>query len=202
MLSYRIGDAPGTDPGQETPGATTVHGKYLPSPPNDGRLWVMACGIVERVPSEIYTLWRDVESTPLWRAHLHEVRLTGETTSHWTMGRGARKLEWECEIVEDLPGKRIAWRSKQSDCDISDEVQFEPDEPKTGTVVTVVRQFGRNKSSTAWEILTGRNPKQALIDDLRNFKTLVETGVALRPYPRKRRIGTLVDRLQESLSQT
>jgi len=32
------------------------------------------------------------------------------------------------------------------------------------------------KLSSAWETLVGRNPKQAVIDNLRHFKALVETG--------------------------
>jgi len=32
------------------------------------------------------------------------------------------------------------------------------------------------KLSSAWETLVGRNPKQAVIDNLRHFKALAETG--------------------------
>lgn len=32
------------------------------------------------------------------------------------------------------------------------------------------------KLASAWETLRGRNPKQAVIENLRHFKALVETG--------------------------
>ena len=32
------------------------------------------------------------------------------------------------------------------------------------------------KLASAWETLTGRNPKQAVIENLRHFKALAETG--------------------------
>jgi hypothetical protein len=32
------------------------------------------------------------------------------------------------------------------------------------------------KLASAWETIVGRNPKQAVIENLRHFKSLVETG--------------------------
>jgi hypothetical protein len=33
-----------------------------------------------------------------------------------------------------------------------------------------------SKLASTWETLTGRNPKQAIIENLRHFKALAETG--------------------------
>ena len=33
-----------------------------------------------------------------------------------------------------------------------------------------------SKFASAWETLTGRNPKQAIIENLRHFKALAESG--------------------------
>ena len=37
-------------------------------------------------------------------------------------------------------------------------------------------EFKMSKLASAWETLTGRNPKQAVIENLRHFKALAETG--------------------------
>jgi hypothetical protein len=43
-------------------------------------------------------------------------------------------------------------------------------------MVTVLQEFRIGKLANAWETLTGRNPKQAVIENLRHFKALTETG--------------------------
>jgi len=42
--------------------------------------------------------------------------------------------------------------------------------------VTVLMEFRIGKLASAWETLTGRNPKQGVIENLRHFKALAETG--------------------------
>jgi hypothetical protein len=43
-------------------------------------------------------------------------------------------------------------------------------------MVTVLQEFRMGKLSSAWETIVGRNPKQAVIENLRHFKALAETG--------------------------
>ncbi len=45
-----------------------------------------------------------------------------------------------------------------------------------GTMVTVLQEFRMGKLVSAWETVTGRNPKQAIIENLRHFKAFAETG--------------------------
>jgi hypothetical protein len=40
----------------------------------------------------------------------------------------------------------------------------------------VLQEFRIGKLASVWETLTGRNPKQGVIEDLRHFKALAETG--------------------------
>jgi hypothetical protein len=39
-----------------------------------------------------------------------------------------------------------------------------------------LQEFRMGKWTSAWETLVGRNPKQAVIENLRHFKALAETG--------------------------
>ena len=41
---------------------------------------------------------------------------------------------------------------------------------------TVLQEFRMGKLASTWETFVGRNPKQAVIENLRHFKALAETG--------------------------
>ena len=45
-----------------------------------------------------------------------------------------------------------------------------------GTIVTVLQEFRQGKLATAAETIFSRNPKQAVIENLRHFKAFAETG--------------------------
>lgn len=157
-----------------------VSGRYLPPPVDkDGKLWVRTSALILRSPEELYAMWHDVEKVPMWQEQMAEVRATGPKTSHWIMRQGNdsdNTIEWNSEIMNDEPGKRIAWRSTGGDSNNAGEVIFEPAPAGRGTMVTVLQEFRMGKLESAWETLTGRNPKQAVIENLRHFKALAETG--------------------------
>jgi uncharacterized membrane protein len=156
-----------------------LNGRYLPPPEDkDGKQWVRTSALVMVPAAELYEMWRDVAKAPLWQEEIEHVRVTGAKTSHWVMRSGddGARIEWDSEVLNDEPGKRIAWRSIGGDSDNAGEVIFEESPTGRGTVVTVLQEFRMGKLTSAWETLTGRNPKQAVIENLRHFKALAETG--------------------------
>jgi hypothetical protein len=50
-------------------------------------------------------------------------------------------------------------------------------------MVTVLEQIHTGKFTRLWETITGRDPKQAVIENLRHFKALAETGEIPRSQP-------------------
>jgi uncharacterized membrane protein len=151
--------------------------RYLPPPQDgDGKIWVRTSALVNAPEEELYRMWRDVESAPLWQEQIVSVARTGERTSHWVMQVKDERVEWDSEVLNDEPGKRIAWRSIDGNSDNAGEVIFERATAGRGTMVTVLQEFKMSKLASAWEALTGRNPKQAVIENLRHFKALAETG--------------------------
>jgi uncharacterized membrane protein len=151
--------------------------RYLPPPQDgDGKIWVRTSALVNAPEEELYRIWRDVESAPLWQEQIVSVARTGERTSHWVMQVKDERVEWDSEVLNDEPGKRIAWRSIDGNSDNAGEVIFERATAGRGTMVTVLQEFKMSKLASAWETLTGRNPKQAVIENLRHFKALAETG--------------------------
>ena len=154
-----------------------LNGHYAPPPQDrDGKQWVRTSALVQASAAELYELWRDLESTPKWQEEITSVVMTGPVTSHWTMKHDDKTVEWDAVILNDEPGKRIAWRSTAGDIEEAGEVIFEPAPGKRGCMVTVLMEFKLNLLESTVATLTGRNPKQAVIENLRHFKALAETG--------------------------
>jgi uncharacterized membrane protein len=157
--------------------AVLQDGHYLPAPEDkDGKQWARTTALVQGSPQELYNLWRATEKAPLWQEQIDEVVITGEKTSRWTMKDSDKTLTWDAEILADEPGKRIAWHSIDGDFNEAGEVVFEPAPGDRGTYVTLLMEFKVGKFASARESITGRNPKQGVIENLRHFKALAETG--------------------------
>lgn len=154
-----------------------LNGRYLPPPKDeDGKLWVRTSALILLTPEQLYSAWHDLESIPMWQEEIASVVQTGPTTSHWVMKTDDHQMEWDSEILADEPGKRIAWRSIAGEPENAGEVIFEPAPGGVGTMVTVLQEFRMGKLASAWATFVGRNPKQAVIENLRHFKALMETG--------------------------
>jgi uncharacterized membrane protein len=171
---------------QESGAAALLNGHYAPSPKDrEGKTWVRTSVIVQAHPEKLYEMWRDVEAAPTWHERIVETRKTGSNTYHWVMKDepGDNVLEWDFEILADEPGKRIAWRSISGEPESAGEVIFEPAPGGRGTMVTVLEQFRMGKLARTWEAITGRDPKQSVIENLRHFKAMAETGEIPRSEP-------------------
>jgi uncharacterized membrane protein len=161
------------------PGTSAViqNGRYMPPPEDkDGKLWVRTSALVQRSPDELYAMWRDIESAPQWQEEIRQVTMTGPNTSHWVMQADDKTIEWDAEILNDEPGRRIAWRSIGGESENAGEVTFEEAPGGRGSIVTVLQEFRMGKLASAWGTLVARNPKQAIVENLRHFKALAETG--------------------------
>jgi uncharacterized membrane protein len=198
-MSKALNEKPNAEPFPTAASAGVIlNGRYLPPPEDkDGKVWVRTSALIYADAEDLYSMWRDVESAPLWQEQIEKVTLTGETTSHWVMRTGDtnsadrnsedtnegkdtsnenKTIEWDSELLKDEPGRRIAWRSTGGESDNAGEVVFEPAPGGRGTMVTVLQEFRMGKLSSLWQTIVGRNPKQAVIENLRHFKALAETG--------------------------
>lgn len=154
-----------------------INGHYAPPPQDkDGKIWIRTSALIQGSPQELYDIWRNVEFIPSWQEEIISVIATGEKTSHWAMKSGDKTIESDSEVLADEPGKRIAWRSIGGESENAGEVIFEPAPSGRGTIATVLQEFRMGKLASAWETFVGRNPKQAVIENLRHFKAFAETG--------------------------
>ncbi|HET6145650.1 MAG TPA: SRPBCC family protein [Candidatus Acidoferrales bacterium] len=157
--------------------STFVEGRYMPPPQDkDGKVWARTTALVQESPQRLYELWRQVENAPLWQEQIASVTQTGDRTSHWVMRSGDKTIEWDSEILADEPARRIAWRFIGGDSNNAGEVIFDATPGNRGTIVTVLQEFRIGKLTSMWETIVGRNPKQSVIENLRHFKALAETG--------------------------
>lgn len=87
--------------------------------------------------------------------------------------------EWDAEITEDEPNRRLAWRSLPgAQVDNAGEVRFEPAPGGRGTLVTAEMQYRPPAGAVGATIarLLGSSPERLVGEDLRVFKQLMETG--------------------------
>ena len=181
-MSNPLSEKPNAEPLSAAASAGVIlDGRYLPPPEDtDGKIWIRTTALIHARAEDLYRMWRDVEAAPLWQEQIQRVTRTGETTSYWVMRSGNKDndktIEWDAEVLKDEPGRRIAWRSISGESENAGEVVFEPSPGARATMVTVLQEFRMGKLASAWETLVGRNPKQAVIENLRHFKALAETG--------------------------
>jgi uncharacterized membrane protein len=184
-MSNALNERPGADILPRSSGASVIlNGRYLPPPEDkDGKLWVRTSVLVQAEPRKLYSMWHDVESAMAWQEEITSVISTGPQTSHWVMKHDDKTIEWDSKIEADEPGERIAWRSTGGDSENAGEVIFEEAPGGRGTMVTVLQEFKMGKMASAFATFTGRNPKQAVIENLRHLKALAETGEIPRTEP-------------------
>jgi uncharacterized membrane protein len=176
-----------------------VDGRYLPPPEDkDGKIWVRTTALVQANAQALYAIWRNVESAPLWQEQITRVVATGPKTSRWIMESDGKTIEWDSEVMADEPGVRITWRSIGGDTNNAGEVIFEEAPAGRGTMVTVLQEFRMGKLTTVWETLVGRNPKQAVIENLRHFKAFAETGEIPRVQGQPHGDRGIVGKMKES----
>lgn len=58
-----------------------------------------------------YNQWTQFESFPQFMEGVKEVRQQDDTHLHWKAEIGGKHEEWDAEITEQVPDRKIAWRS-------------------------------------------------------------------------------------------
>jgi uncharacterized membrane protein len=66
---------------------------------------------IARPPHEVYRFWRDLEQLPQFMTWIESIRDMGAGISHWKVKTPAGPVEYDAQITEDAPNRRISWRS-------------------------------------------------------------------------------------------
>lgn len=135
---------------------------------------------INKPVDEVYRFWRDLEGLPRVMRHLHRVKELDERFSHWTVrAPGGLEIQWEAEILEDVPNQRLRWQSVASaDIHSRGTVSFRPAPGGKGTELHVEIWYeppaGQVGRGVAW--LVGGALERQIHEDLRRCKQVLETG--------------------------
>jgi uncharacterized membrane protein len=151
---------------------------------------------IERAAQEIFDFWNDLSNLPRFMRNVERVTADDVGRSHWIVrGPAGVPLEWDSEIINEIDGELIAWRSLEgADVASAGSVHFRA-RAMSRTEVTVTLQYdppgGKPGAMLAW--LTGQSPASQLRADLHRLKQLLETGevptVAGQPTGERRPIS-------------
>jgi len=135
---------------------------------------------INRSADELYRFWRNFENLPRFMRHLVSVEQLDERRSHWVaQAPGGRTVEWDAEIINEIPNELIGWRTlDHADVISAGSVRFASAGAERGTEVHVRLQYeppgGKVGAVVAW--MLGQDPNHTIQEDLRRFKQLLETG--------------------------
>lgn len=136
---------------------------------------------------EVYRFWRQLDHLPTFMTHLERVTENGNGRSHWVArGPGGVLVEWDAEVIEDEPNKRLSWRSLPgADVVTAGSVTFAPVRGGESAQLNVHLQYEPPAGKTgAWlASLFGRDPGHTIREDLRRFKQVLEAGESPRVAP-------------------
>ncbi len=182
-----------------------AHYTPLPQDVESGKVRAHTLQTIGADRQTLYKLWRDVTNAPKFQEYVISVEPKTATRSTWTFGDPedpeGKRVSYDTEVYEDIPGEKIAWRSVESEFDEEGSVLFEDAPGGRGTRVTLLENVrvpgGRLTLAAAG--LARRTPRQVVIEDLRHFKELVESGeipsVVDNPHGPRGFVGSVKTRL-------
>ena len=118
-----------------------------------------------------YDQWTQFESFPEFMEGVKEVRQITDTRTHWVTDVAGAKREFDAEITEQVPDRRIAWRAVDGP-DQGGVVMFEPVGSDTTRVLVEMDFSPEGVTETAGD-------KLGVVDrrvkgDLDRFKDFIE----------------------------
>jgi uncharacterized membrane protein len=135
---------------------------------------------IGQAPEDVYCFFRDFEKMPRFMQDIELCKPLGDARYRfWQRGLLGSVMEWDAEIVEDAPGKRILWRSTESQrrrC--AGAIYFNLAPGGRGTEVTVVLVDAPPDGvlDRIVAIFCSGGPEMKLRGDLRRSKQLIEVG--------------------------
>lgn len=170
-----------------TGGALALYGlqrvltKRRPAIVSKRALEIVRSQIIQAPKDEVYARWARYEDLPKIMRHVVAVEVLDERRQRWKadLFAHAAEVEWIAEVVDEVPGQRIAWRAIEgAPIRMDGEVRFSDAQGGEACRVDVELRYAVDASPVA--ALAGRALKPALEEevraDLRRFQADVEAG--------------------------
>jgi uncharacterized membrane protein len=134
---------------------------------------------IQRSPEEVYAFWRDFRNLPKFMNSVESVECSGDgKTSHWHVnGPLGVDLSWDAVIINDHPGRLIAWETLgKTDLPSAGTVRFEPMAEAGWTHVKMVVDYYPPGGAIAVAVaaLLQSDPERILTEDLKRLKVYLE----------------------------
>ncbi|MDX1935309.1 MAG: SRPBCC family protein [Capsulimonadales bacterium] len=161
----------GTNGATDSPNAAIPHGQGIK---------VEKTVTINRPAATLYDFWRRFENLPRFMKHLESVREITDTRSHWVAKAPLNNtVEWDAEVIQDIPNERIAWKSLEgAQVPNAGSVRFRELPNGRGTELKVNLEYNPPAGALGAAIakLFGEEPSVQVEDDLNRFRSLMETG--------------------------
>jgi uncharacterized membrane protein len=135
--------------------------------------------VIDTPAERVYSFWRNFQNLPRFMHHLEKVEVHDGKRSRWVAhGPAHTSVEWEAEIINEIPNELIGWRSIENNAvDNAGSVHFTT-LPDGRTEVRVILRYDppAGKLGAAISKLLGEDPARSVEEDLRRLKALLETG--------------------------
>lgn len=158
------------------------HFQPLPQDVENGKVRAHTLQTIRADRQTLYNMWRDVTKAPKFQEYVVSVEPKSATRSTWTFGDpedpNGKRLSYDTEVFEDVPGERISWRSVDTPMQEQGTVIFTEAPGGRGTRVLLMEEImvPGGRFAIAAAALMKRTPRQVVIEDLRHFKELAESG--------------------------
>lgn len=128
----------------------------------------------------VYDLWRDPSQFPEFMPDVKTVENRGDHW-HWEVdGPAGATVQWDSEILEDLPGEKLAWRSINGNVSNSGAVRFDERDGETDLEYAIEFSPPGGKVGEVVAKLFD-DPEDKVQRSLEAFKQLVERDAEPRP---------------------
>jgi uncharacterized membrane protein len=130
----------------------------------------------------LYRYWRNFANFPRFMDYLEEVQVLDDRRSRWiARAPGGVRIEWEAEVINDIPNELIAWRSTGGTVDHAGSVHFELGPGGRGALVRVAMQYDPPGGSAGHTLasLVGGDAGTRIQQALEKFKQIMESGEAV-----------------------
>jgi uncharacterized membrane protein len=132
------------------------------------------------VPADaLYALWRDPANLQGIIPPVESVERLDSVRARWvTRGSGGVLTQWNAEVINDVPGRIIGWRSfAGADVAHAGSVAFRPRLPgETEVTVTLQCEVPGGRLGLTVARILGGSPRTKVRNALRRWKQLLETG--------------------------
>lgn len=135
---------------------------------------------VNRPAQDLYGFWRDFKNLPRFMDNVRAVETLDDRRSRWTIAApGGSEIVFTSRIIEEQPGRLIAWESEE-DAPVRNngKVEFLDAPPGRGTWVRATISYDPPLGALGRAVakVLQREPNVQARRDLRRFKQLMETG--------------------------